>query len=497
VKKFFPVYPILLGVIWVLVTYSNNASILPSVSVITIPLLVVVGIIAALWGVVQLLVRDWRKSALVVAVMFCLTVFHGYIRDYTETSGAMASPIWLALMAVGVFAVIKMTRPKGRLHLTVVSNVLCIAILSVSIFSVSISSRASDMEYEYEPVAVNSIHNPTPDVYYIIPDTYTSFTVLEDYLGYDNSRFLTFLEDRGFYVSEDSYANYHHSILSISSVMNMRYWTDEELSIEGPAALGAHLTQNPVGDTFKEADYTYVHIGSWWGFTAKNVRADITPVYSSLRELDFTLYKTTLWYDLADVLFGRGGNYILREAHLKQFDNLVAVSKMEEATFTFCHSILPHPPFLFEADGTHTSGWMVPPEEWRRMYLAQLEFTTTKLMEAIDGILANSEVTPIIILSADEGYAGTAWKEYWEGKQGLDTIMEDRPDLVAKRHGNLYAVLNPYGDSLPLPASPVNTFRYVFNSLFDSQLEYLPDRYFLKSMGEYEHEFIEITGKLR
>ncbi len=496
-KKYFPMYPILLGAIWVLVTYSNNASILPSAGVVTIPLLVVTGIIAAVWGVTQLILKDWKKSALVVAVIFSLTVFHGYIRDYTETSGIMAAPIWLALMIVGIFAVIKLTRPVGRIHLTVVSNILCIAILLVSILASVTSSKTVNAEYAYEPVTVNSVHNPTPDVYYIIPDTYTSFAILSDYLGYDNSKFLAFLEDRGFYVNENSYANYHHSILSISSVMNMKYWTDEELGAEGPKALGPYLSQNPVGDTFKEAGYTYVHIGSWWGFTAKNVRADITPVYSSLRELDFTLYKTTLWYDLADLLLDRGGNHILREAHMKQFANLVEVSRMEETTFTFSHLILPHPPFLFEADGAHTSGWMVPPEEWRRMYLAQLEFTTSKLMETIDSILANSEVTPIIILSADEGYAGTAWKEYWDSKQGLDTIMEDRLDLAVKRHGNLYAVLNPYGRNLPQPTSPVNTFRYVFNSLFDSQLEYLPDRYFLKSIGKYESEFIEVTGKLR
>jgi len=496
-KKFFPVYPILLGIIWILVTYSGNMSKLPSFGVATVPLLVVTGIIAAIWGITQLLVRDWRKSALIVAVIFCLTIFHGYIRDFTGVNGISSSPIWLALMVVGVFVAAKLTRPKGRIHLTVVANVVCVAILFVSSYSILTSPNGvgASTDLESQAVPINGVHNPLPDIYYIIPDTYASFGVLEDYLGYDNSEFLNFLQDRGFYVQPDSMANYHHSILSISSVLNMKYWTDEELGSEAAKYLGQRLLQNPVGDTVKEAGYTYVHLGSWWSFTSANIKADIEPEFSSLNEFAFTLYRTTLWYDLADFTFGVGGNSILRDAHLRQFDSLVAVSKMEEPTFTFCHFILPHPPFLFGADGEHTSGWMLPPEEWERMYLDQLTFTTTKLEKAIDEILANSKVAPIIILCSDEGYSSTDWQDYWASKQGLDTILEDRPDLAIERQGNLLAVLNPYGDMSQLK-SPVNVFRVLFNDLFSSNLEILPDKYFLKSLDKFPGKFIDVTKEL-
>jgi len=498
-KKFFPIYPILLGVIWVLITYSSNRELLPSIGVVVVPMLVVTGILTVIWGITQLIVRDWRKSALAVAVVFLLSISHGYVRDYTNVAGGMMSLIWLALVIDGVFMTIKYTRPKGRLHLTVISNVVCLAMLFVcSLGVVAGGTTTSRPEIGYDPVLIKKIGNPTPDIYYLIPDTYTSKYVLETYLDYDNETFYNFLQERDFYTYPHSKANYHHSILSISSVLNMRYWTDEELGDSLSQVLGKHLLQNPVGDTVKEAGYTYVHIGSWWGFTSQNIQADIIPQYSILKELPFTLYKTVLWYDLASLLFDKGGDSILREAHLGQFENLVEVSKMEESTFTFCHFILPHPPFLFEADGSHTSGWaLLPAEDWQRKYLAQLEFTTLKLMETIDEILLNSEVTPIIIISADEGYGGPDWQEYWEENEGLVTLMEDRPDLAAKRHGNLYAILNPYGDGLPVPTSPVNTFRYVFNSLFDSQLEYLPDKYYLRSVERYENEFVDVTERFR
>jgi len=497
-KKVFPFYPLLLGVVWVLATYSNNVERLPSIASITAPLLVVVSVTAAVLGSTQLLVKDWKKSALVTAVILTLTIFHGYIRDFTNTDGLTASPIWLALMVAGVLVVLKLTRSTGRLHLTIIANVVSISILLVTLVGIFTSTAVSaDREYPYTPSSISSVHNPTPDVYYIIPDTFTNLRVLENYLDYDfGDEFYDFLYSRGFHVSPTSYANYHNTILSISSVLNMKYWTDEDLGSSPAYFLGRSLFQNPVVDTFKEAGYTYAHIGSWWDYTATNVRSDVTYRYSTLSELSFALYRTTLWYDLADI-FDKGGNSILRSSTLGQFDSLVEVSKMEDSTFTFAHILLPHPPFLFDSEGGYISAWMVPPEEWRSYYLGQLEYTTKLIESTIDQILANSKVPPIIIVASDEGYGGTDWQNYWQEAKGLDSIWEDRPDLVIKRQGAFYAILNPYGGSFTLPKSPVNTFMYVFNSLFGSGLEYLPDRYFLRSLGEYPGKFIEITDKLR
>jgi len=480
-KLLFPLYPILLGIIWVLLTYSANKEILLSMSVVVKPALIVTGITAIVWCITQLIVRDWKKAALITAVIFLFSVVHGYIREYTSITGIRLVPIWLALMAVGIFAILKITRPKGRESLTVVGNVVSVGILIVSlVFSISAPLRVSTSI----PVDVNSIHNPTPDVYYIIPDTYTSNYILGDSLNYDNSEFTNFLKSRNFTVVDDSWANYNHSILSISSVLNMKYWSDEELGKPAFRTLAGHLVDNPVANTFKAANYTYVHLGSWWGFTSTNEAADITYPYSSLSELDFALFRLTLWYDLLS------GDSILRDAHLKQLENLVSVSKMKEHTFTFCHLILPHPPFLFDENGNSISPWVLSSEDWKSSYLEQLTYTNKLLEQAIDSILANSEVTPIIILCADEGYSDTEWQIYLEDKKSLTSIVDDELELLLMRQGNFFAILNPYGD---IPSSPVNMFPTVFNCLFNSSIEYLPDRHFIKELERYEGDFIEVT----
>jgi len=480
-KLLFPFYPILLGIIWVLLTYSANKEILLSMSVVVKPILIVTGITAVVWGITQLIVRDWKKAALITAVISLFSIGHGYIREYTSITGIRLVPIWLVLMAVGVFAILKITRPKGRESLTVVGNVFSSVILIVSlIFSISAPLRTSAST----PADINGVHNPTPDVYYIIPDTYTSNYILSNFLDYDNSEFTSYLHSKGFVVKEDSWANYNHSILSISSVLNMKYWSDEELGKPAFRTLAGHLVDNPVVRTFKAANYPYIHIGSWWGFTSSNEAADIIYPYSSLSELDFALFRLTLWYDLFN------GDSILRNAHLKQLENLASVSEMKGPTFTFCHLILPHPPFLFDEDGGYVSPWVLSSSDWKEGYLNQLTYTNKLLEQAIDSILSNSEVTPIIVLAADEGYSDTEWQIYLEDKQGLSSIVNDRLDLVKMRQGSFFAILNPYGD---IPSSPVNIFPTVFNCLFNSSIEYLPDRYFLKELERYEGDFIEVT----
>ena len=488
-ERVFPVYPFLLGIIWVLLTYASNKEILPSAGIVVMPILVVLGAIAAAFVVSYLVSRDVNLAALVSSLLFLLTIAHGYVRNYTGVQGTYLAVVWLALIVIGIVAVGKLTRPKGRVHLTVIGSVVSVSILIVSLVAAFTGQYAVASPPKAEPVAINSMLVELPSVYYIVPDTYASNYVLREYFGYNNSSFTGWLEGKGFDVVDESYANYHHSILSISSVLNMRYWTDEDLGNPAARKLGQYIYDNPVALTFKEAGYTNVHLGSWWGFTAGSSHAGIVVPYSNLSELDFLLLRLTLWYDLLD-LVDRGGDNLLREAHLSQVRNLVTKSAADEPVFVFCHMILPHSPYLFDATGNPVTDRMADADILERMYLDQLTFTNSLLRQAIDEILARHEVTPIIVVAADEGNAGSEWYEYWVSKRGLHTITEDRPHLVTMRQGAFFAVLNPYGDT---PSSPVNIFRSLFNDLFGSQLEILPDRYFLKSLSQYEHEFIEVT----
>ena len=62
-----------------------------------------------------------------------------------------------------------------------------------------------------------------PDIYFIILDTYADYNILKDLFNFDNIEFLSYLSEKGFFVVENSFSNYHTSPLSIPSMMNMEY----------------------------------------------------------------------------------------------------------------------------------------------------------------------------------------------------------------------------------------------------------------------------------
>jgi hypothetical protein len=51
-------------------------------------------------------------------------------------------------------------------------------------------------------------------------------------------------------------------------------------------------------------------------------------------------------------------------------------------------------------------------------------------------------------------------------------------------------------DSLPQRMTPVNTFRILFNCLFDTGLEMLPDRSYTYRDLTHLYDFIEVTDRL-
>jgi hypothetical protein len=65
-----------------------------------------------------------------------------------------------------------------------------------------------------------------PDVYYIVLDGYGRADVLSSIFNYDNSEFIEFLKEKGFYVGERSHSNYIETYLSLTSSLNLVHSAD-------------------------------------------------------------------------------------------------------------------------------------------------------------------------------------------------------------------------------------------------------------------------------
>jgi hypothetical protein len=62
-----------------------------------------------------------------------------------------------------------------------------------------------------------------PDIYFIVQDAYASADTLQRLFGIDNTPFIGYLRDKGFYVAEDSHSSYSQTMLSIASTLNLDY----------------------------------------------------------------------------------------------------------------------------------------------------------------------------------------------------------------------------------------------------------------------------------
>ena len=197
-----------------------------------VPLAVVLscttGSMAALW----LALRDWHRSSLVTSII--LVSFFGYGHISHAVGDRVDERIFFACVVVvtGALVMLILRATSTGLQWTRFLNVVSVVLLTLSVVSL-VSSRldsqlraqpsevtTSDLVAHLLPGGIPEVSSPRPDIYYIILDEYTRDEALG---GFDNSQFISELEDRGFYVASQGTSNYNSSIKSIPSSLNMSY----------------------------------------------------------------------------------------------------------------------------------------------------------------------------------------------------------------------------------------------------------------------------------
>ena len=265
-----------------------------------------------------------------------------------------------------------------------------------------------------------------PDVYYIIVDRYGGSTALQDVYGFDNEPFLTGLEERGFAVARHAHANYIKTAPSLVSSLDMEYLDPEPLKAEAQDEEDREPMHRRLGErrvvpaTFKELGYSYVQIGNWWTPTNDNVDADRTFVYSGQNEFSGVLLQTTLLRALSDPNAAPKDPWDwpeMRENNLYALERLEEVPSLPGPKYVFAHLVTSHPPYVHDTDGSLNTRQDVADRGRSESYVRQLEYANTRLLGAIDRILA-ADPDAVIMLQADEGpfperYEEDDWNFRW------------------------------------------------------------------------------------
>jgi hypothetical protein len=309
------------------------------------------------------------------------------------------------------------------------------------------------------------------------------------------------LADQGFTVAAGSHANYVKTSLSLASTLNLEFLDDVAASM-GPDSPDHQpvfdlLKDHEVGRFLKRQGYRYIHVGSYYGPTQTSSIADSNLHQGGASDYAAALYDVSIAPRLAR-LFGLTHAEAPRERHASvaryQFSALNTVTAQPGPKFVFAHILLPHPPYVFAADGRFRHDETTTTSS-RQQFADQLAYTNSQLEEFLAPLVAQSaETRPIIIIQADEGPYPAA---YSKDTVNYDWATASETDLEVK-YGILNAMLLPGVDrSAVYPTiSSVNTFRLVFDRYFGADLPLLPDRSYTSRGKLRPYDLTDITDRL-
>jgi hypothetical protein len=350
-----------------------------------------------------------------------------------------------------------------------------------------------------------------PDIYYIILDGYGRQDVLAEVFQHDNSQFIEFLQDRGFFVANQARSNYIQTPLSLSSSLNF-----DTISFSGQYAGIRSVNRIPLFELIQESrvrtmlensGYRIVTTSSGYPFTEfDDADVYLSPYRDSLNELErFYLSTTALDYLISSNSTASGflrrflplpGYEASRQRMLFSLEQLQQIPELPGPKFVFVHIVGPHPPFVLDQAGRPVQSDRpyvpgdgeaagVSSQEYQRQYIEQLIYINGQIEVAIDAILEHSATPPIILIQGDHGPGSLLARDSLE-----KTCLWERTSILSA-----YYFPGAQTEALYPEITPVNSFRILFNTYFGTQLPLVTDRTFF-SPQSWPYDFTDVTGQI-
>ncbi len=361
----------------------------------------------------------------------------------------------------------------------------------------------------------------TPNVYYILLDRHTNNTVLKEDFNYDNSVFTNSLRANGFTVNDTAYANYPYTAPSVASTMRAGYLTDlgqkfSSNNNQNFSPLFRSIQYSPVVAALKNVGYQYQLIGNWFGTSDRSALAN--DFYFNGSDLTANGYRKYLGiYDSSflnnsytyEFLKDTGTYKTASETEqaIYQINTLSSLTKNNTPNtgkFVFAHILVPHNPFVFNADGSiamYDSGENNNGKPVKEKYLDQVKYIDSEIKKITDDLIAK-DPNAVIVLQSDEGiypYAILQDEPYQGDPKRSSPNMIDWSDRYLRAKFGILAAYRLPGvaqDDIDKYANSVNIFKLVLNQYFGANLPYDPVCHIgLTDRSKY-YSFTDLTKRL-
>ncbi len=312
-----------------------------------------------------------------------------------------------------------------------------------------------------------------PDIYYIILDSTGSAKTFHEVFTLKDLPFFDYLKKRGFYIADQSHSNYDRTMLSMSSSLNFSYvnYLSDLLPKDcRDFTIPFRLMQkNRLAYCLRELGYKIVNVGSSFPPTEYNPDADIN-VYTGFCNDVFLGIVHTMTFIRPFEKYSKLLGDLVRDKKSWSFTkaNIDRVVNIPGPKFVMIHILLPHPPFVFAADGSKLplDKNLIIESYTVEKYRNQAIYTMNHAPQMIDTIMKAPGGPSIIIVQGDHGPA-TKFIPF----QYPEAYLKERFGIL-----NAYYLPRCKPDCLYSSISPVNSFRVILNHYFHASLPLLPDK---------------------
>ena len=477
--------PIGVMLYFVVFHYANNASIVSLSSSLSV--ILIFPAIGFLIFIIyhELLSWEAHQAALGAFIFLLFFLTYGSFFDWLLKIDLITIKHYsvLPVVIIVAFSISKIVKNvnaqvAGKLWSILSVVVLCLIIFNlIRIIPVEIRKAQLNTVNSKENKSVLENSGKTmnyPDIYYIILDEGAGFNVIREYFNYEKiDDFVEFLDEKGFYVAEESKTTSTNTLEVMAERLNYEEYPGDKDQL----FYFDKITDNKTVRYLKDKGYSFSvlnQMGGSFGYpNMPQLEADFqlesdenlneSNIGFSYGLVRMIIEPTMLKSIFNEYNFPRP----VYENHASQIfyvmDKIGNINEVDEPKFVYIHLLLPHRPFMFSADGKiieykNFNNW--------NYYLGNYIFSINVAEKMITNIIKNSEKNkmPVIILQSDHG---------------ARNIKNNEPDLVVlgdypdkNRYDIINSVLIPNCGSAQLSQDldPINTFPIVFNCLFDENI---------------------------
>ena len=222
-KKIYPLFFALFPLLF----YYNANRFETTISSLFLPLTITFILYILLYGFIHVVIKDKMKFSIILSVFFFyffsfvhfsrfFSMVKGVLNKYHLPADSLIVILYTVLFILLLTVLLQKKYIKRSTGILIIIGTYLIISPLFSIIPWEMERArptADNMSIQIDGKSIIA-KNEKPDIYYIILDRYANTKILSDFYNFDNSAFTEYLTKKGFYIADNSFANFPKTHLS-------------------------------------------------------------------------------------------------------------------------------------------------------------------------------------------------------------------------------------------------------------------------------------------